>query len=311
MAYDFEPETAAFVGAVEQSPPTEGLSLDQLRDGYRATVIANSVVIDAQVDSEDRTIAVGDRSLPIRLYRPGSAPSRGPLLIYVHGGGFAVGDLESHDRLIRLIVAESGIRALAIDYRRAPEAPYPAALDDVIAAYGWAQAHAEDLQIDPARIALGGESAGATHATMASIATSEAAVPPALLWAFVPALDPLGRGESHRSFATGAGRTATEFAYLWSLYLPDASQREDPSIAPSHADATRLPRTLFYTAEFDPARDDGEDFAARATSAGADVTVKRKAGLVHQFPEITGISPRSRQAVVDAAHELAAALQAS
>lgn len=306
--YAFEPETAAFVRSVEQGPPTEGLSLEQLRAGYRDTVIGNSIVTDSVIAVEDRSVALGGRSLSARLYLPAGAATPGPLLIYVHGGGFAVGDLESHDRLLRLVASESGVRVLAIDYRRAPENPYPAALDDVVGVYRWACANAVALGVNAERVALGGESAGATHAVMAALALGASGKKPALLWAFVPALDPTGSGKSHRLFATGAGRTATEFAYLWSLYLPDEATRNDPTIAPANADPSALPRTFFYTAEFDPARDDGENFAARAKTADVNITLKRQAGLVHQFPEITGISPASLRAVKNASHDLAAAL---
>jgi acetyl esterase len=306
--YAFEAQTAAFVRSVEQGPPTEGLSLDQLRTGYRDTVIANSVVAHGAVATEDIVVPLDGRSLQVRLYVPAIATTPGPLLVYVHGGGFAVGDLESHDRLIRLIASRSGIRVLAIDYRRAPENPYPAALEDVLGVFRWVQVNAGAIGVDADRVALGGESAGATHAVMAALALGHSDARPALLWAFVPALDPTGSGESHKLFATGAGRTATEFAYLWSLYLPDEAMRDDRAIAPVFADASVLPRTFFYTAEFDPARDDGENFAARAKASGVDVTLKRQAGLVHQFPEITGISPASLQAVTDASRDLANAL---
>jgi acetyl esterase len=307
--FDFEPETAEFVRSVEQGPPTEGLSLDQLREGYEATVLANSALVDVEVSSEDLAFVSEGQSIAARLYTPKQTADVGALLLYVHGGGFAVGSLVSHDRLMRLIAAEAGMKVLAIDYRRAPENPYPAALNDVMAAYHWAKSNASSLGIRPDRIALGGESAGATHALMACSRLSKTADPgPALLWVFVPALDPAGTGESHHLFATGAGRTATEFAYLWSLYLPDEDVKQSPEIVSSLTDPTGLPRSFFYTAEFDPARDDGENFAARAKAAGVDISLKRQHGLVHQFPEITGLSPASLAAVQEASKDLAMAL---
>jgi len=309
-SFDFEPETARFVESVANGPPTENLTIEQLRDGYRATVIANSVAPVASVTTRDERLETSEGFVTLRLYTPDGIAGRvSGLLIYVHGGGFAVGDLESHDNLLRLICNEAETRVLAVDYRRAPENPFPAARDDVIACFEWAIANSDRLNIDKDRIALGGESAGGTHAVTAAIKLS-AANPHVLkaLWVFVPALDPTGAGESHTIFATGAGRTATEFAYLWSLYLPDESLRTSPEAGPAFADASVLPMTFIYTAEFDPARDDGENFAAKAMAAGTDVRLKRQAGLVHQFPEITGISPASRLAVVDAAKDLKAIL---
>jgi acetyl esterase len=306
----FEPATAAFVEEVGRQPPTEGLSLEQLRDGYRQTVIKNSVPADMSVAVRNDTVAGAAGAVPVRLYTPRKAEGKtSGLLIYVHGGGFAVGDLESHDRLLRLIASELGHRVLALDYRRAPENPYPAALDDVLAVYRWVQAQARSLQVDPQRLALGGESAGGTHATAAAMAVRDRQLGPLkALWLFVPALDAQTRGASYTTFATGAGRTATEFSYLWSLYVPDAAQRGLPGPSPLYASAAGLPKTFVYTAEFDPARDDGESFANKVKAAGGQVTLKRQKGLVHQFPEITGLSPASRQAVVDAARELAGQL---
>jgi acetyl esterase len=308
--FDFEPETARFVESVANGSPTENLTIEQLRDGYRETVIANSVPSLSSVTTSDEQVETANGPIMLRVYTPERIAGQiSGLLVYVHGGGFAVGDLESHDNLLRLIAHEAENRVLAIDYRRALEYPFPAARDDVLGCLDWAIANAERLNIDKAKIALGGESAGGTHAVAAAVNIS-ATHPNALraLWVFVPALDPTGAGESHTIFATGAGRTASEFAYLWSLYLPDESLRKLPESAPAFDDASVLPTTFIYTAEFDPARDDGENFAAKAKAAGVDVRLKRQAGLVHQFPEITGISPSSRQAVVDAAKDLKAIL---
>jgi acetyl esterase len=307
----FEPATAAFVEEIGRQPPTEGLTLEQLREGYRQTVIKNSVPADLSVAVRNDTVAGPAGAVPVRLYTPQTAVGKiSGLLLYVHGGGFAVGDLDSHDRLLRLIASELGHRVLALEYRRAPENPYPAALDDVVAVYRWVQAQARSLQVDPQRLALGGESAGGTHATAAAMAVRDRQLSPLrALWVMVPALDAQTRGASYTTFATGAGRTATEFAYLWSLYVPDAAQRGLPGPSPLYASAAGLPKTFVYTAEFDPARDDGESFANKVEAAGGQVTRLRHKGLVHQFPEITGLSPASRQAVVDAARALAEQLR--
>lgn len=305
-SFSFEPETARFVESVANGPPTENLTIEQLRDGYRATVIANSVPpLTSVLTSEDR-METANGAIALRIYTPERIAGHvSGLLIYVHGGGFAVGDLESHDNLLRLIADEAESRLLAVDYRRAPENPFPAARDDVLACFDWAVTNADKLKIDTGKIALGGESAGGTHAVTAAIELLAARRGTLrALWVFVPALDPTGSGDSHSTFATGAGRTATEFAYLWSLYLPDVAMHTLPGAAPAFADAAALPTTFIYTAEFDPARDDGENFAAKAKASGVDVRLKRQQGLVHQFPEITGISTASRQAVIGAAADL-------
>jgi acetyl esterase len=240
-----------------------------------------------------------------RLYTPEAARSRSPLLLYVHGGGFVAGDLDTHDNLIRMIAAEAGLRVMAVDYRRPPEHVYPAALDDAHAAYTFAVANADALDIDPRNIAIGGESAGGAHCvSLALRLRADGVAQPAALWLLVPALDASRSGNSYRDFATGAGRTADEFGFLWSLYLPTSELLSDRQASPLAADLAGLPPVLVFTAEFDPARDDGEAFVAKAKAAGITAVLKRCTGLIHQFPEIVGISAASRQAVIDAAGDL-------
>jgi acetyl esterase len=306
-----EPETAAYLTAFAAMPPREGQTVQDLRDGYKAELIRCSVPAHPSVAW--RALSIPGQLGPVdaRLYVPIGADHGGPLLLYVHGGGFAVGDLESHDSLARLIAANSGLKVLTLDYRRAPEATFPAARDDVLTAFRWAAANAQSLDIDPARIVLGGESAGATHAVAAALVLRGEPVTPRAVWIMSPALDATTSGESYRTFASGTGRTAAEFAYLWSLYAPDPAMHSDPAVSPGLADPTGLPPLYIYPSEFDPARSDGEAFAVKARAVGVRVKLRLRTGLVHQHPEITGVSAASRKAVEDAARELAADLLAA
>lgn len=308
-ALALEPETAAYVAAFASQPPREHQSLKDLRESYRSELIRSAGAPDPSVAWQPLTLPGSAGKIDARLYVPLSAGHGGPLLLYVHGGGFAVGDLDSHDGLVRLIAATSGLRVMAIDYRRAPEAPFPAARDDVVAAFRWAAANAQTLDIDPARIVLGGESAGAAHAVAAGLQLRGEAPSAFAVWIMSPALDAGTSGESYIQFASGAGRTATEFAYLWSLYAPDAASRSNPEVSPVLADVAGAPPHFIYTAEFDPARSDGEAFADKARAAGVPVVLRRRAGLIHQYPEIIGVSEASRKAVVEAANELATYLR--
>jgi acetyl esterase len=267
-----------------------------------------SVAADPTVIVEPMEIAGATGPLQARLYTPPDAGTPGPLVLYVHGGGFAVGDLDSHDSLARLISKASGSRVLTIDYRRAPEAPFPAARDDTVAAFRWAIVHAGDLGIDASRIALAGESAGAAHAVASAQVLKADGVTPRLVWVMSPALDATTSGQSYRTFAYGGGRTADEFAYLWSLYVPEEHRRRGPDVSPVLADLKGLPPLFVYPAQFDPAHDDGMRFAARAEEAGVPIVLRVRTGLVHQYPEITAISEASRLAVVEAAEEVGAAL---
>jgi acetyl esterase len=312
-AATMEPDSAAFAAEVAAQPqPVTPPSIDTLRSGYRQAFRQTSVAPSANVTAMDLTIPGSAGSLPARLYTPNAAQDTVTgLLIYAHGGGFAVGDLESHDALLRLIAEVADVRVLTVDYRLAPEHKFPAARDDVLAVFGWASSEANALGIDPSRIALGGESAGATHAIAATLTLRDAGLArPAALWVMVPATDASASGPSHKLFATGAGRTAAEFQFLWGLYAPEAMPRDDPGLSPLFADLRSLPPTLIYTAEFDPARDDGEQFARRAREAGVNVRLWRQSGLIHQFPEITGRSKASERAVRQAAKDLSMQLRA-
>jgi acetyl esterase len=306
-----EPETAAYIERASEQPPRADQLIAELRDGYRANLIAESVAPDPSVASMDLTIPGPAGPLQARLYTPdtaGEAP--GPLLFYVHGGGFVVGDLEAHDQLVRLIASSAGMRVPTLDYRKAPEAPYPAAHDDDVAAYRWALANVAQLGADPTKVAIGGESADATDAVAAALTLRDAGDRlPAALWIMSPALDATTSGASYDAFGDRAGRTTAEFDFLWSQYGPTSEERASPGVSPLMADLARLPALFIYPAEFDPARDDGECFAAKAEAAGVPVVLETRSGLVHQYPEITGESSRSRDPVVDAARDLSEALE--
>lgn len=306
--FSIEPETAAYLAAFAKQPRRENQSLEDLRASYKAELIRCAPSDGYTLDSRALRIESGAGEMDARLYRPDDTGEGSALLIYVHGGGFAVGDLESHEALAQLICVQSGMAVLTIDYRRAPEAPFPAARDDVLAAFQWVAANAGDLGINSSRIVLGGESAGAAHAMAAALSLRGNGIEPCAVWVMSPALDATTSGESYTTFATGAGRTAAEFAYLWSLYAPDPASQADPAVSPGRADPKGLPPLFIYTAEFDPARSDGEDFAQKARAVGVTVICRRREGLIHQYPEITGISRASYNAVVDAARELSAFL---
>jgi acetyl esterase len=305
VALPIEPETAAYLAAFAAMPPRENQSIQDLRDGYKAELIRCAPQVAAVIVARDMSIPGPAGVIGARLYEPDAAAPGGALLLYVHGGGFAVGDLESHDGLARLIATEGSLRVLTLDYRRAPEHPFPAARDDVLAVFRWAAPNAAELGADAARIILGGESAGAAHAMAAALTLRSEPARPSAVWVMSPALDATTAGETYRTFAEGTGRTAAEFAYLWSLYAPDPASRASPAVSPGLADPAGLPPLYIYTAEFDPARSDGEAFAEKARSAGVPVLLRRRAGRIPQYPEITGVSTASRQAVADGARELA------
>lgn len=210
--------------------------------------------------------------IPLRLYRPaGVADAEAlPLLVYFHGGGWVIGDLDTHDVACRTLAAGAGIAVLAIDYRLAPEHRFPAAVDDCIAALRFARAEAAALGADAARIAVGGDSAGGNLAAVACLALRDAGEPlPAFQLLIYPATDMRAVAPSHTANGQGYMLTADSIAYYRGHYMPDAAEwadwRASPLLAADHA---HLPPALVLTAGFDPLRDEGRQYADALSGAG-------------------------------------------
>ena len=238
---------------------------------------------------------------------PPSAPALSGLLVYFHGGGFVLGSLTATDPLCRLLAAQSGVRLLSVEYRLAPEHPYPAGLEDAIAGYRGARERAVELGVDPDLIAVGGDSAGANLALV--VAHQETAAPPAFVLALYPVTDAGRTGGSRETFGTGFGLTAQTIVELERLYLPEGVPPDDPRGAILRAeDLSGMPPVYLSTAGFDPLRDEGEELAARLRADGVPVVARRFAGLVHGYASFTAVSAAARDATLDAASALRAAL---
>ena len=213
-----------------------------------------------------------------------------------------IGDLATHDSPCRFLAAHSGAQVLAVDYRLAPEHPFPAAAEDAFAAYAWASANAGRLGTDPARIAVGGDSAGGNLAAVVCLmARDEGAPPPALQVLIYPVTD-TGRGlPSRRTFREGFLLTSRDMAYYEDRYLPPGIDRGDPRVSVLQAgDLSGLPPAYVATAGFDPLRDEGDAYALRMREAGVPVALRRHPGLVHTFVNLTAISPTARAAMLEA-----------
>jgi len=247
--------------------------------------------------------------LRARHYAP-DAKGTEPLLVYFHGGGYVVGDLETHDAACRLICQKARVHVLAVDYRLAPESPFPAALDDGRAALRWAFAHAQELGCDPARIAVGGDSAGGNLAAVVSQRAAHDGGPaPAAQLLIYPALDRSHPHASLGAFADGFLLTRADIDWYQLQYAGPHADLFDPRISPLRAkDLSGLPPALIITAGFDPLRDEGEAYARALTDAGSRAELHRFAGLVHGFVNMLGPSPSARLAVAEIAVRLRALL---
>lgn len=270
----------------------------------------------------DTGIAVGVRNLLIpgeqgseairaRHYTPVNVQGREPLLVFFHGGGFVVGDLDTHDGLCRLICRDAGVHVLAIDYRLAPEHPAPAAIDDCLAAYRWALEHATELGADASRVAVGGDSAGANLATVVSRLASRAGVAsPSLQLLLYPVTNMAGDTRSRTLFADGFFLTKTDMDWFTDNYVEGSPlDRSDPLISPLLADdLTGLPPALVLTAGFDPLRDEGNRYAEALAAAGVAVDHRQFDTLVHGFANFFPLGGGSAAAMAEVVSALRAHL---
>ncbi|HEX6688549.1 MAG TPA: alpha/beta hydrolase [Solirubrobacterales bacterium] len=242
--------------------------------------------------------------IPARFYEP---PRIGiedrPLIVYFHGGGWTIGDLDTCDSVCRFLAVNVPAAVLSIDYRLAPEHPFPAAVEDAFAAYLWAAANTPRLGVDPGRIAVAGDSAGGNLAAAVSLlARDEEGPSPAMQALIYPVTDAMGGLPSRDVFAKGFLLTRADMDWFEDHYLPPASDHSDPRVSMLRADdLTGLPPAYVATAGFDPLRDEGEAYAARMQEAGVQVALRRHPGLIHGFANMTAFSPTAEAAMLELA----------
>jgi acetyl esterase len=241
-----------------------------------------------------------------RLYAPEPNGDVGGLLVYYHGGGHVKGDLDTHDAVCRFLARAAGVGVLSVDYRLAPEHPFPAAAEDAVAALGFAFEQAEALGFDPARIAVGGDSAGGNLAAVATLAAKAGEAPmPAFQLLIYPVCDFSEKRPSYTTFSDGFYLTEADMDWFRNHYLQDAEAargwRASPLLAPDFAG---LPPAYVLTSGFDPLRDEGEEYAAKLRAAGVPVALRRHEGLLHSFANQVAVNRAARDAMLEAAGAL-------
>lgn len=287
--------------------PATPVPLAEARQRFDLTLGRMSARPTLEPRRRDHTIQAGAAHLPARLYTPAGAGPDGPLLVYFHGGGWTQGSIASHDGVCGLLAWMAGVRILSVGYRLAPEHRYPTALTDAYAAYAWAAAHATELGADPARIAVGGDSAGGTLATaIARLARDDEALPSASYQLLIyPVTDLTAETASRDAYATGFFLTKARIAAFTAQYVPDEARRTEPSASPLLADdLSGLPPAHVATAVADPLRDEGEAYAQRLLQAGVPVSLRRHDQL-HGFVNTT-VLRSSRDALAQIADALRA-----
>ncbi len=253
------------------------------------------------VETRDVSISTPPAGKPTgRLYTPHGADSPLPVLVFAHGGGWVVGSIETHDPFCRLLSEAAGILILSVAYRLAPEHRFPAGLEDVLAAYQWAEANAGSFGGDAKRLLLGGDSAGANLAAVTAnriCATGEARRPAGLMLLYPVTDHPSARHGSYAENGSDCGLDGSLMEWFWKQYAPDTPP-EDPRISPLRQQSLpELPRTLVATAEYDPLRDEGVAYAEKLKKAGVAVTHLHTADMHHNFPVHPGTVVRFPQSV--------------
>jgi acetyl esterase len=288
-------------------PPMSAGTPDAARRALR------SITVDASVlgshvpvaDVRDRVIRVDRRRLVVRTYRPARrrAGVSHPTIVFLHGGGFVIGDLDTHDNLCRRLCREVDAVVVSVDYRVAPEHPFPAAVEDALAATRWVSDHVARLGGDRDRVAIAGDSAGGNLAavvTQAWVAAEDERPPLAgqlLLYPVVDLEDDDGeRYPSRLQHAEGYLLAGDDLRWFADHYLGDAVDRRDPRMSPLHGDLAGLPPAVVVSAEFDPLRDEAEAYAAALRDAGVPVVHRRFDGLIHGFFDLAALSPAAASA---------------
>ena len=311
---DLETQWLLRIKRLAREPATETLPLPEGRAALvRHTVLSGGRQPIGEV--RDLDVPGGDGPVGARLYVPrsrtGAEPTGpSPLLVYFHGGGYVYGDLESHDATCRVLAERADARVLAVDYRLAPEHPFPAGVDDCWNAFVWASEHAERLGADPERIGVGGDSAGGCLATVVALRAANAGVPCRHQLLVYPVTDARGGTASREIFGSGFYLT-DEFVELADRsYLRSEADRQDPEVSPALTEKIPdgLAPALVVTAGFDALRDEGEAWARAMADAGVDVRLKRYPGLTHGFFCVVGVGRTQRAAVAEIAALLKAAL---
>jgi acetyl esterase len=285
--------------AARGDPPLDRLPVLEARKVAVESLKAVGGVLEEVRSIENLEIPGPAGAISIRVYTP-ETPAPRPAMVYFHGGGWVVCDLDTHDVVCTAIARRAGAVVVAVDYRLAPEHKFPAAVIDCYAATVWVAANAERLGIDSKRISVGGDSAGGTLGTVVSLKSRDENGPAIALQVMVYPVTDLSSfaTPSYDEFAEGYQLTKAEMEWFRGHYLSSMEDVRDPYASPLLArDLRGLPPALVITAECDPLRDEGEAYARRLEEAGVPVTCTRYAGMIHPFFSLSGVIPQALDAI--------------
>ncbi|HEY8122256.1 MAG TPA: alpha/beta hydrolase [Myxococcota bacterium] len=299
MALDPVLKTLLEAMAASGAPALGAQSVAETRTAFDNMPLPRKQIELASV--ENRTIPGPAGEIPIRVYQPHGAGVK-PVLVYLHGGGWVIGTLDSYDATARELAEGAGCVVVSVDYRLAPEHRYPAAPDDCHAAVKWVAANAASLGADAKRLAVGGDSAGGNQSAVVSQMARDQGGPAIRFQLLIyPVTDADFTRRSYVDNANGYLLTADAMRWFWDHYVANPAQRAEPYASPLRAaDLSGLPPAWVCTAEFDPLRDEGEAYAKRLQQAGVSTSLTRFDGLIHGFISMGLVAPAAQQAVDEA-----------
>ncbi len=296
--------------AAREGPDLTDLPVPLMRQVFRDLKVGNAAEGLELASIRDLQVDGAEGPLGARLYTPRDAEQPGPGLVFFHGGGFVVGDLETHDAFCRRLAVRSGVRILAVDYRLAPEHPFPAAHDDAVAATRWALTHLDAIGFDGARVGVGGDSAGGNLAASVALdlrGSAQGVIAFQLL--LYPVTQWRDRTDSMRRFGEGYFLTQRGMDFFRASLFGGQDRLGDARLEVLHAgDLTGAPRALVVTAGYDPLKDEGAAYARALKAAGVEAEHKDYAGMIHGFYGMGGVSPGALAAIDETAEALATAL---
>jgi acetyl esterase len=311
MNYQLDPEVKLLLEMAEQAnlPDVNTLPVAEARAQMRQARAALAGELAAVNDIDNRTIPGPAGEIPIRIYRP-FRTGVSPVLVYFHGGGWVIGDLDTHDDICRALAHHADCLVVSVDYRLAPEHKFPAAIDDALAATHWVVENADELNIDAGRLAVGGDSAGGNLAAVVSHLARDRNGPAIRYQLLIyPATDMTLSYPSIEQLGEGYRLTSAAMRWFVDHYLRDRQDQSDPKASPLFAsDFSGLPPALVITAGFDPLRDEGKAYADKLAAAGVEVDYRCYEGMVHGFFGMAGVLNQARTAQKHVAELLQQAL---
>ena len=301
-----DPQVALLIQAEATTPEMNTLSVEDARKLIQTSLAATAGEKEHIKNIEDRRIPGREGSIPVRIYTPeGEVPF--PVLVFFHGGGWVLCNLDTHDSICRSLANLAGCIVVSVDYRLAPEHKYPAAVEDCYAATCWVAENAAAIGGDPTRIAVGGDSAGGNLTAVVTLKARDEDGPSIIFQLLVyPVTDYFLPGTaSYIENQEGYLLTRKDMIWYFDHYLSSQDEAQDPHVSPLKApDLSNLPPAMVITAEFDLLRDEGEAYAQRLQEAGVPVILKRYSGLIHGlFGKDDGVE-QAIQAQIDAANAL-------